>query len=297
MSSSDNGRIDDLNLLKIIKYLCTTKIRHPMTMEQVKSWLKQFDQGPEKILALLILRYLIYRTSSQLDSSLRQALKFAAMNFVPDGFDREEIDWRDVLNGEVAGLNFYYGPPKHEYTDPGKSGEVISRQLKQKFKLNNFKPQYPNQFSTLKTSERYLLIDDGTYTGEQLIDFVRNHGSFMCGHRRAGIVVGIAHEYAVEEIGKAFPEMPVFYGEKLTAQECFLALSERWVADNLWPFHEISPYDQYLEIVDSKAKFEIKVPLGYGNLGCLIAYEHGVPDNSLQLLWGKSDTWNPLFER
>lgn len=39
------------------------------------------------------------------------------------------------------------------------------------------------------------------------------------------------------------------------------------------------------------------MPLGYGNLGCLIAYDHGIPDDSLQLLWDKSESWNPLVAR
>lgn len=39
------------------------------------------------------------------------------------------------------------------------------------------------------------------------------------------------------------------------------------------------------------------MPFGFGNLGCMIAYEHGIPDDSLQLLWDESETWKPLFER
>lgn len=59
MTQNSGNHADGINLLNIIRHLCTTKIRHPMTIEQTKAWLNQFTPGPEKTLGLLILRYLI----------------------------------------------------------------------------------------------------------------------------------------------------------------------------------------------------------------------------------------------
>lgn len=296
MNLNINSHADDIYLQKVNKYLCTTKIRHPMTVEQTKAWLKQFSTGPERTLALLILRYLIYRTVSQLDSSFKQALKAAATSFIPPGFMREDIDWRDVLNGKVAGLDFYYGPPKQEFSRPGKSGEIVSRQLKFCDLSSKFKLEYPDQFTALKPNERYLLIDDGSFTGEQLICFIRTSGQFLLQGNQSGIVVGLAHESAIKALADAYPTIPLFCGEKITHQGCFEAVSKNWIEDGLWTYTGITPLNQYLEIVD-KAKFADKLPLGYGNWGCMVAYEHGVPDNSLQLLWDRSARWNPLFVR
>lgn len=296
MNLNNTCPADDITLLKTIKLLCTTGIRHPLTIEQIKVWLKQFRQGPEKTLALLILRHLIYRTSDQLGSSLKQALKSAATSFIPLGHTKEDIDWRDVFNGKVLGLDFYYGPPKHQFTPPGKSGEIISRQIKLCFPIGNFKLEYPEQFSRLKDNERYLLVDDGTFTGEQLITFITGSGQFLLQNNQGGIVVGLAHEAAIKALASAFPTIPVFYGEKISPQECFVSLSERWVSDSTWSFSDISPLEQYNKIVE-EAKFEKCLPLGYGNLGCMVAYEHGVPDDSLQLLWCESESWIPLFKR
>ena len=296
MNLNSNRPVDDIKLQKIIKYLCTTGIRRPMTIEQSKAWLKQFSQGPEKTLALLILRYLIYRTTSQLDSSFKQALKAAAMSFITKEYVKEDIDWRDVLNGKVAGLDFYYGPPKNEYSPPGKSGEIISRQLRFCDLSNKFKLSYPDQFNTLKTNERYLLIDDGSFTGDQLIQFIGSSGSFLLQKDQCGIVVGLAHESAIEALADKYPTIPLFYGEKITPQECFKVMANNWIDDGMWPYPDITPFEQYMKIVE-KAKFADNLPLGYGGRGCMVAYEHGVPDNSLQLLWDKSANWNPLFVR
>lgn len=297
MITNNSNSADELNLLRIIKSLCVTKIRSPMSTEQTKAWLNQFDKGPEKILALLILRFLIYRTSDQLKSSLKQAFKSAATSFIPTGYTPDNIDWRDVLTGKIADLKFSYGPAKHDDTRPGKSGEVISRLLKFCIPLDDQQLIYPDKLSKLNENQRYLLIDDGIYTGTQLSIFIREGGSFMVGNGQAGIVVGLAHEEAIQNLQKAFSSIPIFYGEKITPKECFVEISTEWVSNGLWQFSDISPIDQYNAIVEKKGNFENPAPLGFGNLGCMIAYEHGIPDNSLQLLWGKSDTWNPLFER
>lgn len=211
----DINHADEISLLKTIRSLCIKRIRQPMTIEQTKSWLKQFDEGPERMLGLLILRHLIFRTNGQLDSSFKQALKAAAMHFIPNDHSKEFIDWRDVLNGRVAGLDFTYGPPKQGASRPGKSGEIISRQLKFCDPLTKFKLRYPDEIRALEPNQRYLLIDDGTFTGDQLSQFLSSsEGSALTVSNRCGIVVGIAHDEAVRSLTEEHPTVPLFFGEK-----------------------------------------------------------------------------------
>ncbi|MGZ4159599.1 MAG: phosphoribosyltransferase-like protein [Neobacillus sp.] len=289
---------DDVNLKKIIKLLCTTQIRQPMKFEQIKAWLNQFDKGSETTLALLILRFLIYRTSDQLVSSLKQALKCAVKNFIHQEQLLETYDWREILNGTVDELDFYFGPIKHANTTPGKSGEIISRLLKSSISTHSSSFDfYPDQITILKPKERYLLVDDGIYTGHQLSNFIGQNELFNRFCSQTGILVALAHESGIIHLQKNHPNISVFYGEKITSKSCFEAISEEWIEDKIWPYSDITPLDQYLEIVKNKAKFTVEKPLGYGNLGCLIAYDHGIPDDSLQLLWDKSESWNPLIAR
>lgn len=267
-----------------------------MTMEGVKTWLNQFDAGPEQTLALLILRHLIYRTNDQIESSLTQALRRMALHFILDDADRENCRWRDVLKGQTN-LNFYFGPPAHEYTQPGKSGELIIRLLKQIFPIDSNQIQYPGSVTQLNKDERYLIIDDATFTGDQLTAAIQRFQGMMKTSGQTGIVVSIAHEKAIEKLQQNFPDIPLFYGEKMTTQDGLLALSKRWVDEGHWTYEDISPYEVYLSIIERKCKFKVKQPLGYAGLGLLVAYEHGVPDDSLQFLWDKSEKWTPLFNR
>ncbi|MFI3156900.1 MAG: hypothetical protein QX199_12165 [Methylococcaceae bacterium] len=289
---------DDVNLKKIIKLLCTTKIRQPLSFEQTKAWLKQFDKGPELTLALLILRFLIYRTSDQLASSLKQALKYAVKNFIYQDQLLENYDWREVINGTIGELDFYFGPIKHEYTTPGKSGEIITRLLKSCISTHSSGFDfYPDGMAELKPKERYLLVDDGIYTGHQLNNFIGQNSLFNKFYSQTGVLVALAHESGITYLQENQPNISVFYGEKITHKNCFKAISEEWIEDKVWPYNSITPLEQYLEIATNKARFKEDQPLGYGNLGCLIAYDHGIPDDSLQLLWDKSENWNPLIAR
>ncbi|MFA7270001.1 MAG: hypothetical protein WC073_11700 [Sterolibacterium sp.] len=193
-------------------------------------------------------------------------------------------------------MDFSYGPPKHGHSRPGKSGEIISRQLKFCNPLSKFKLAYPGQFQSLKKNERYLLIDDGTFTGDQLAEFLKTSGKHLVDSNQSGIVVGLAHTEAIQSLTTAYPTIPLFYGEKITHQECFETMCRNWIEDGMWPYPSIDPLSQYNQIVKS-VKFDDNLALGYGNLGCMVAYEHGIPDNSLQLLWDRSLKWNPLIAR
>lgn len=285
---------DEIKLKQAVKLLCSTGVRRPLQFERIKTWLNQFDAGPEQALGLLILRHLIYRTQDQIESTLAQALRHTAMHFVQVEKDRRERHWHDILTGGT-GLSFSFGPPSHHNTAPGTSGEVIVRLLKNKLKIPSTQIFYPD-VSQLAPNERFLLIDDGTFTGEQLSNYIDVFSSWFHTPGQTGIVVSIAHQKALDNLLEKYPKIPVFYGEKITEQDGLEALSQVWIESGRWMYEQVTPIDVYLHIAHNKAKFSV-APLGFGGLGLMVAYEHGVPDDSLRLLWDQSPTWAPLFDR
>lgn len=200
---------DNTKLKQIVRLLCTTGIRSPLSMERVKTWLKQFQGAEEQTLALLMLRNLIYRTSAQIESSLRQALKDAAVHFSPPA--REGIhsyDWRAVLLSKIPGRHFYFGPPAHDYTHPGKSGELITRLLHSSFGVAKSNLRYIDNY-TLPADDYFLLVDDGAFSGHQIEGIINQNGLCMRGHERSAIVLSIAHEEAISYLNEKFPEIRV----------------------------------------------------------------------------------------
>ena len=289
------GKFDQLALERAILSLCRVGIRPPpLSVERTKAWIKQFDSECEKTLAWLILRHLVYRTGLQLESCLRQALKEAAMHFLRSSTAGHNADWREALAGKVPGLSFYCGPPTVDgISKPGKSGEVVTRLVSRVYKIEKY---YPHDVRILGADERYLVVDDGAYTGQQLTMFLEGwRDDYSDG--KVALVVGLAHQQALKALKKRFPTVPFFYGELLTEKNSLNSLSARWIADGQWLHSGNSPLDVYLDIFQRKGPFSQVAPQGFGSLGLSVAFEHGIPDDSLQLLWDKSPNWIPLMER
>jgi len=287
---------DDLKLKKIIRQLCQTSLRQGLSHERIKIWLNQFSAGPETRLALLIIRYLIYRTDAQIYSLLDQSLRKASLHFMLES-DRDRVNWRHVFTREYNGIIFNFGPPKDpELSRPGGSGEIITRHLK-KFGIPKSRNSYPSNFPNgLDNNEGYIMVDDGSFTGEQIEPYIGKY-TFLKNSDRAAVVLGLAHSDAITLLKRTCPEVLIFYGELFSCENSFQFMCVKWMEEGLWPYDEIHPVDLYLNVCKEKAKFVTPYYLGHGNQGLLLAYEHGIPDNSLQLLWDKSDTWQPLIER
>lgn len=290
------GTFDQLSVERAVHWLSRTGVRSPLSVERIKQWVKQFQNPEEKTLAWLILRNLIFRTNEQLMSSMRQAMKQATIHFVDQLGLQEKVAWNDALKSR-AGLTFYCGPPSLPSlglpTQPGKSGDLMARLINQRYGIDK---HYPSDVRILQPDERFIVVDDGTYTGVQLVNFLRGWDiDFSQG--RVAIAVAMAHKTACAYLMQEFPTVPLIYGELLTAEMCFKALSQKWIETEQWKYQN-SPQEVYDAIHKRNQPFENgNGGNGYGNIGALVAFEHGVPDDSIQLLWDTSPSWKPLVER
>lgn len=294
LQDGPDGSFDPLALERTVRLLSRTGIRRaPLSLERVKSWVNQFKGEAEKTLAWLILRHMIYRTDEQLEASLRQALKEATLHFMRRAGVETHHSWRDVLAGSLKTLSFNCGPPVVDgIVSPGKSGEVVTRTVNRTYGIQKY---YPHDLNELQADDRYLILDDGAYTGAQLISFLQ--GWYRDGFKdKVAIVVGLAHQHAIVAIRNSFPHVPVFYGELITEKHCLASLSESWVRNGHWPHSGMTPRETYASIC-ARANLSDAASEGFGSLGLMMAFEHGVPDDSLPLLWRRSPAWTPLIDR
>lgn len=294
---SESSKYDQLSLERTVKGLSNLGIRQPpLTWEKAKRWAKQFDDGPEKVLAWLILRFLVFRTTDQLESSFRQAIKSVSQHFGEKIELPKETDWRAILSGQAGNLSFYCSPPTlNTHSLPGKSGELIARLVNRTFGVSK---SYAYDFTVIAEDERLLIVDDGTFTGEQLDGFLASYGPAKTHPEQIAIVVAIAHEEAISKLANRHPNIAVFFGEMLLKAHCFEHLAQSWISNGLWPYPETHPTDVYEAICEKhKLLNGSSGSLGFGSLGVIVGYEHGIPDDSLNILWSKSETWLPLIER
>lgn len=289
------GGFDQLSVERAVHALSRSSVRSPLTVERVKVWVKQFVSNEEKTLAWLILRNLIFRNSEQMLSSMRQALKQAVLHFLEKTGQRETVAWTTALNG-AAGLDFYCGPPSivlYGSTKPGKSGDLIVRAINQRYGITKL---FPSDVTVLRENERFIVVDDGTYTGTQLANFLM-HWDQDYSSGRIAIAVGMAHQAACDHLLAQYPQVPLFYGELLTPETCFASLAQKWIETQQWEYDK-SPFEVYDEVHKRAQPFkEGNGGNGFGDIGALVAFSHGVPDDSIQLLWGSSENWKPLVER
>nr|WP_157903130.1 hypothetical protein [Cupriavidus malaysiensis] len=235
---------------------------------------------------------MLYRTNLQLASAFRQALKGAVEHFTSEMFGPNAPNWQQAIANNVPGVYFYGGPM--EASLPGKSGDLIVRYAAQTY---GFRRQHPGQLAKLTSDERFFLVDDGLYTGDQLVNYIDRYAPFMKEGGQSAVVVAIAHEQGIAKFTARFPNIPVFAGEILKSEHGFVETALRWKSDGLWPHQDCEPLEVYLDVHKRLAKFDDDYSLGFGSLGLTVVYDHGVPDNSLQLFWDESATWTPLRER
>jgi len=287
---------DQLSVMRAVHWLSRTGVRSSLSFERIKQWVNQFQTPEEKTLAWLILRNLIFRTTEQLKSSMRQAMKQATLHFLEQAGIKDTVTWTDALENK-AGLSFLCGPPALPGfglpTQPGKSGDLMARLVNRQYGIDK---HYPSDVRVLQADERFIIVDDGTYTGVQLGNFLRGW-EMDFSHGRVAIAVGMAHKDACDTLMQAFPNVPLFKGELLTADACFDEISKRWITSGQWTYQR-SPLEVYADVHNRHKPFKHGNGVnGYGNIGALVAFEHGVPDDSIQLLWDESKTWIPLIDR
>lgn len=294
--TTELGGFDQLTVVRAVHSLSRTGVRSALTVERFKQWVNQFKTAEEKTLAWLILRNLIFRTTEQLKSSMRQAMKQATLHFLGQVGLNNEVTWMDALNGK-SGLSFLCGPPALPSTglptQPGKSGDLMARLVNRQYGIAK---HYPSDVAVLEPDERFIVVDDGTYTGIQLGNFLRSWGMDYS-HGRVAIAVCLAHKFASDALSQEFPHVPLFMGELLTAEACFHNLAKKWIETGQWQYNR-SPLEVYGEVHKRSGPFKNgNGGNGYGDIGALVAFEHGVPDDSVQLLWDKSSLWMPLIDR
>lgn len=279
-------------LLATIKNLSSTGIRS-ISYDEIKLWLGQFRTEEEKLLGILIIRYMIYRNEEQMLSLIKSALRKLAFNYIEED-DEPFIKWLQILNRKDKGLKFTFGPPiDREFGLPGKSGELMIRFIKQ-LGISKSSFDYPECANILNDNDIYVLVDDAILTSDQITGILHKFHALKT-LKNCAIVVGIIHKDGLDLLNRNFPNIKIFYGEVITHEHSLTEISKYWIDKRIWNY-EKNPIDVYTDLCND-CKFEKRYYFGHNSQALLLMYHHSVPDNSLQLLWDASEKWNPLKKR
>jgi hypothetical protein len=271
---------------------------------RLNKWLANFDTDEEKYFAACLLDFLIYRSEPQTIALIEQLLH----RVLPDLNVKFPMpiapidDWISILNRNTPnyepGLRFVavvkHGDP------PGKSGDIIARDFKRKFNINQKLLIDATQvLECYRTGVNcFIFIDDFLGTGDQFKEVVYTQGiQNILPQIYAAYTPLTAHATGIEAIEMEFPHVHVSAVEILTNaysvfnDDCFCFVDgENDVA---------SAKQFYYELLKKKGIDELGASrLGYGGLELAYVFSHAAPDNCLPLFWWYANpAFSPLFDR
>lgn len=270
-------------------------IWHGIDSNNLNAWLRNFSSGEEKYFALCLLDWLVYRNDEHVISMLYDLFTKHLHNQwrIDNNPLYNEIDNPlSILKSRRPQMLRYVTAVKKE--DKGaKSGYSIVNimnhglEISTRFNINNEQISEA-YYEGVRT---FLYVDDITGTGEQMRGVLRESGLSEYKDVYVYVMVCAAHEMGIREITKEFPFVKVLYAEFVPYDDdVFIQL----------PFNDIgieTPDDfkrWYMAFME-KNGVKVGCSLGRGDLGLAYAFESGIPNNSLPILYYHNDKLNRLL--
>lgn len=268
------------------------------------AWLANFSEIEDKLIAALLLDQFVFFSDRVTNRLLAAAFKNSEDDFAANC---------DPQHGSLQTLAVFTsvngGPAR-----PTDSGNMFCRKARQVLEIDEDRIVEPAEALRLASEGHpVVFLDDFVGSGDQFIatwnreyretfpkSFVEWSSKFPV---TAFYVCAIATKTGEAAISAQAPEVsltsahvmgPEYSVQNLTASALAPAvptLSSR-VDTLLQKFAPRLNLPGYMRLQEAWSKY------GYHNLGALLAFEHGVPDASVPLIWAPgSEGWTPLVKR
>ncbi|MCS0627873.1 hypothetical protein NX786_00735 [Telluria mixta] len=265
-------------------------------------WLSNFVSAQDKYLAARILDGLIFRSEPMLYSSIDQLLQCVLPSQLRqwDAYGATCIE--EFLASLKAGesshpVRFVAIDRSFANEEPGKSGDIIIRHLRQHGQVARTLTCSPEAILSLPESVKVLIfIDDIIGSGKQFKKFAKFHRLDEHAARfRSLYCPMMAYDDGVAAVKLAHPWLSVSPIELLSARHRFYFADPKNA--NTWAMDRANLLADVREHVNGIAlAADIPVATKY-SLELLVAFDHSTPNNTLPLLWAHSDKWHPLLTR
>lgn len=265
-----------------------------ITSTDVVAWLRQFGSVRDQRLMFKLLQNIRFYTQWQIQQKLTEAHQSVTLSglvtIVPG---RSNTSRSDILVSHLGSL--------------GQSGIEFARLYAQSNRINR-KDNVISGVPTLlgqkleKNSkvQAVVFVDDFVGTGGSLMHWVSelngpNYRTLRDKNLKTVIIVITGFVDSLDSI-----------------EEGLVSINENnrlYIIDQLddtdRAFSSTSPiWDTDAERVEAKGiaiscgeRLEAKIPLGFGDSEALVVFPNNCPNNSLPILWKKTEKWRPLFER
>ena len=265
--------------------------------KHIRKWLNNFKGyalGNKEIEQRIAL-WLLYHSTYYTKQDLKALCKDVFMKYINKSIAKQsEIS----LSNRVSGIidSTYYTM----LGNPSESGAYILYLFRTENQIDNrcFEMSRKNNCRNL------VFVDDAIFTGNQVSEYLYNYfGEEGSGRLNVTIATLFLNKHAIDQIKENNPNINLDFISSIELSERDQVFSEEsyvFSQDNYSEIKEITKAmcDYYGEIVCKEMDLPSSYyPDGYEHGQYLISYEHNTPDNSLPILWYKSDSWSPMFER
>ena len=270
------------------------KIWSGIDLNSFEAWRQNFKTDEEKYFSACVLDSLIYRSNTQTYSLINQLLFKNLNNLFRILGEAALQNFPECLRQTTTDPLVRFIPAICSDDPVTKSSNEILRFMKRHFQISEkwiINP-WNIESEVINGVKAFVFIDDFLGTGHQFSNVISD-SSLQDRITKSLLVYAplIAHKKGISYLTGLHPNLKIIYAEKLDEK-----LHSFFI--NYFPTEVAKAKAFYINLLNSRGIiFGSGNEYGYGNLELTFAFEHAAPDNSLQILHKKTDSWFPLFNR
>lgn len=264
-------------------------------------WLSNFTTREDQYLAARLLESLTFRSGAMIASSINHLLECllpCELRKV-ELFDYQNIEaFREALQQGNENNPLRFVAIEGSVDDlPGKSGSLIIRHYRQLANIGKGLTCRPENIAKLPDSVRVLVfVDDMVGTGKQFLSFAKHYRlAEQATARRLYYCPLMAYVDGTSKIRRQAPWIQVLPVEEINSKQKFFQGSEQ--DQKLWKVDLHNSVADVREHMRSLCEHGNIPPSTKYTLDLLLGFEHSTPNNTLPIMWARSNRWNPLLRR
>ncbi len=255
--------------------------------EEVRAWIEQFGDNTEQRAMFTLLQKVRFYSEDEVRSRMKEAHGIVTRGLI------DKRGYRQVKRSDIV-VSYLDGP--------GKSGAHFARLYADEnsiYRENVIELGRLHQTLQKEGYQALVFVDDFIGSGNSACEYLERLALEFGDELRALlriVFVSISGfhsgtekvEEAAERLGL---DMKIHVCDPLDdSQKCFLPGSLVFQSDAERLRARDIAYQKGVTLCR-------QAPLGYGDCQALVVFSHNCPNNSLPILWDKSDHWTPLFRR
>lgn len=288
-------------VLNRVNTLCKSNI-WGLQRDSLRAWFNNFQKEEHKYLALHILDRLTYRSKDMAHAAYSSYVRTKLKSHAADFFGINQLSMCQWLEGirrhgttEFENLKLIAVSKKYDTAD---SGKVILRMLTSELFNQSHELSCDELIAQGHKGLLIILIDDFVGSGQQFIDFARDYKlSEIMVSNKVLYAPLMAYKPGIDVIAKAYPNLNIEPLEVLDESDHFFSFSDDKLFcgdDEITEQEFISCYEE-IRVLSGHKK---SMWYGRDKLCLTVAFEWGVPNQSLGCLWLDSKpNWHNLVCR